>query len=128
MKRRFFMYMTVKQVAEKWGISERRVRVLCVDGKINGAFKEGRAWKIPQDARKPTDSRFKSRTNLLTMLDEKKCLLDTKRPLTAGELERLNEEFAVEYTYNSNAIEGNTLTLFGKQIWFCTDSQLTRSH
>lgn len=33
------------------------------------------------------------------------------RPLTEGELERLNEEFLVEYTYNSNAIEGNTLTM-----------------
>ena len=31
--------------------------------------------------------------------------------MTAGEVARLNEEFIVEYTYNSNAIEGNTLTL-----------------
>ena len=31
--------------------------------------------------------------------------------MTAGELERLTEEFIIEYTYNSNAIEGNTLTL-----------------
>lgn len=37
--------------------------------------------------------------------------MDKKRPLTEGEVARLNEEFAVEYTYNSNAIEGNTLTL-----------------
>ena len=44
-------------------------------------------------------------------IDRKKAALDARRPLTAGERERLNEEFAVEYTYNSNAIEGNTLTL-----------------
>ncbi|KGI29830.1 Huntingtin interacting protein E-like protein [Streptococcus pneumoniae] len=37
--------------------------------------------------------------------------LKKRRPLTEGEVERLNEEFLVEYTYNSNAIEGNTLTL-----------------
>lgn len=37
--------------------------------------------------------------------------LDSRRPLTEGEVARLNEEFIVEYTYNSNAIEGNTLTL-----------------
>lgn len=37
--------------------------------------------------------------------------MDSRRPLTAGEIARLNEEFIVEYTYNSNAIEGNTLTL-----------------
>lgn len=37
--------------------------------------------------------------------------LDSRRLLAAGKLERLAEEFIVEYTYNSNAIEGNTLTL-----------------
>lgn len=46
-----------------------------------------------------------------TNIIEKKAILDSCRPLTQGELERLNEEFIVEYTYNSNAIEGNTLTL-----------------
>lgn len=45
------------------------------------------------------------------IIDRKKQELDLKRPLTEGELERLNEEFVIEYTYNSNAIEGNTLTL-----------------
>ena len=44
-------------------------------------------------------------------IDDKKKELDKCRPLTAGELERLAENFIVEYTYNSNAIEGNTLTL-----------------
>ena len=37
--------------------------------------------------------------------------LSFRRPLTEGELERLTEEFIIEYTYNSNAIEGNALTL-----------------
>ena len=45
------------------------------------------------------------------IIDEKKKILDSKRPFTRGELERLKEEFAVEYTYNSNAIENSTLTL-----------------
>lgn len=48
---------------------------------------------------------------ILNIIDAKKAELDKKRPLTAGEVERLTEEFVVEYTYNSNAIEGNTLTL-----------------
>lgn len=52
-----------------------------------------------------------SNENILTQIDEKKKELDRRRPLTEGEAMRLNEEFAVEYTYNSNAIEGNTLTL-----------------
>lgn len=105
------MFMTTKQAAEKWGLSDRRVRILCTDGKIPGAFQEGRGWKIPADAVKPTDGRFKSTESLLNMIDKKKAELDTCRPLTEGEVARLIEEFTVEYTFNSNAIEGNTLTL-----------------
>lgn len=103
------MFMTVKQAAEKWGISDRRIRVLCSEGKIPGAFQEGRGWKIPVDAEKPADGRFKSRESLLSQIDRKKAELDGKRPLTEGEVERLNEEFVVEYTYNSNAIEGTVI-------------------
>lgn len=105
------MFISVKQAAEKWGISDRRVRILCADGKVPGAFREGRNWKIPIDAGKPADGRYKSSESLLEMIDHKKVELDTRRPLTEGELSRLKEEFTVEYTYNSNAIEGNTLTL-----------------
>ncbi len=105
------MFMSVKQAAEKWGISDRRIRVLCSQGKISGAYQEGRGWKIPIDAVKPSDGRYKSTESLLDMIERKKKELDTKRPLTEGEVARLNEEFIVEYTYNSNAIEGNTLTL-----------------
>lgn len=107
----FIMFMSVKQAAEIWGISDRRIRVLCSQGKIPGAYQEGRGWKIPIDAVKPSDGRYKSTESLLDMIDRKKKELDTKRPLTEGEVARLNEEFIVEYTYNSNAIEGNTLTL-----------------
>ena len=105
------MFMTVKQASEKWGISDRRVRILCADGKIAGAYQEGRGWKIPVDAKKPADGRYKVTESLLSQIDHKKAELDSRRPLTAGEAERLKEEFVVEYTYNSNAIEGNTLTL-----------------
>ncbi len=105
------MYMTVKEAAAKWGISDRRIRVLCSEGKIPGAYQEGRGWKIPIDAEKPVDGRFKSKDSILSQINRKKVELDGRRPLTEGELERFNEEFTVEYTYNSNAIEGNTLTL-----------------
>ena len=55
------MFMTVKQAAEKWGISDRRIRVLCSEGKIPGAYQEGRGWKIPIDAEKPADGRYRSK-------------------------------------------------------------------
>ena len=105
------MFMTVKEASAKWGISDRRIRVLCAEGKISGAIKEGKSWKIPLGTVKPIDGRYKSNESLLALIDKKKKELDNRRPLTEGEMERLNEEFAVEYTYNSNAIEGNTLTL-----------------
>lgn len=105
------MYMTVKQTAEKWGISDRRVRILCSEGKIAGVTRKGRSWMIPADAKKPEDRRYKTTESLLEMIDRKKTELDSRRPLTEGEVERLTEEFVIEYTYNSNAIEGNTLTL-----------------
>ena len=104
-------FQTVAQAAEKWNISERRIRVLCAEGKIPGAMQEGRGWKIPLDAQKPSDGRIKRAENLLSQINGKKQLLDSLRPFTQGELEHLNEEFVTEYTYNSNAIEGNTLTL-----------------
>lgn len=105
------MHISVKQAAEKWSISDRRVRVLCSEGKIPGAYQDGRGWKIPADAAKPEDGRYRSAESMLNMIDRKKKELDNRRPLTEGEAERLGEQFIVEYTYNSNAIEGNTLTL-----------------
>ena len=105
------MAMTTNQAAEKWGISSRRVRVLCVNGQIEGAWREGKLWFIPDNAPKPADGRIRGKESLLAKIERKKVLLDGRRPLTEGEAARLNEDFMIEYTYNSNAIEGNTLTL-----------------
>lgn len=109
-------FITAKQAAEKWGITDRQVRILCAAGKIRDAKQAGRSWLIPVDAPKPEDGRIsRFRTSklkeLLYRIDEKKAILNTLRPLTAGEVARLKDEFLVEFTYNSNAIEGNTLTL-----------------
>lgn len=105
------MALTTKQASEKWGISDRRVRILCLQGKIGGAWREGKLWYIPDDASKPVDGRYKRKETLIGQIIAKKAELDARRPLTEGELDRLNRDFAIEYTYNSNAIEGNTLTL-----------------
>jgi len=66
------VFMTVKQGAEKWGLSDCRVRILCAEGRIPGAFQKDRGWKIPVDAVKPADGRFKSPEGLLNMIDRKK--------------------------------------------------------
>lgn len=52
-------YRTVHQASEKWGVSERRVTLLCRDGRISGAKKNGREWQIPDYAVLPFDGRTK---------------------------------------------------------------------
>lgn len=114
----FLEYINVTQAAELWGISDRRVRILCQQGKIGGVIRKGRSYLIPCNAVKPIDGRTLRHKEvsgqhiaLFSRIDALKEQLNQRRPLTAGELQRLQEEFLVEYTYNSNAIEGNTLTL-----------------
>ena len=111
-------YLTVTQAAEKWGISSRRVRLLCANGEIDGVIRKGKLYMIPADTEKPLDKRKLPNkrkrgkfSELLTDIDMKKARLDMLRPLTSGEAQRLRDEFMVDFTYNSNAIEGNTLTL-----------------
>ena len=50
-------YMTIREAAEVWGVTPRRIQVLCSDGRIEGAMKFGRDWAIPKDAEKPADKR-----------------------------------------------------------------------
>ena len=53
-------YFSISQMSEKWGISQRRIRTLCMEGRIERAFKMGAYWSIPEDAEKPKDERIKS--------------------------------------------------------------------
>lgn len=53
-------YITLSEAAKKWGISERRIRTLCSEGRIDGVTRFGRSWAIPEDAKKPADHRIKS--------------------------------------------------------------------
>lgn len=41
-------YITAKQAGEKWNISERRVQLLCEQGRIEGVYRLGKAWAIPK--------------------------------------------------------------------------------
>ena len=50
-------YISIAEAAEKWGITRRRVQVLCNEGRIPGLTKFGKAWAIPKDAKKPDDAR-----------------------------------------------------------------------
>lgn len=50
-------YMSAKEAAEKWNISQRRVSVLASENRINGAMMVGNMWIIPSNAEKPIDKR-----------------------------------------------------------------------
>ena len=103
-------YIKVSEAAQKWGISARRARILCAEGKVEGVIRKGNLYMVPENALKPLDGR-RSKNNVIMEVDYKKEKLAAMRPLTAGEVERLRDEFMIEFTYNSNAIEGNTLSL-----------------
>lgn len=53
-------YLSVPQTAERWGISPRRIQILCNEERIPGAVKIGNRWAIPDNEPKPADARIKS--------------------------------------------------------------------
>ena len=54
-------YMTLKEAAEKWGVTPRRVNYYCAGERISGAVKMAVIWLIPKTAEKPIDGRKKQR-------------------------------------------------------------------
>ena len=53
-------YLSITQTAERWGISTRRIQILCGEGRVPGAIRIGTVWGIPEDAEKPADARIKN--------------------------------------------------------------------
>ncbi len=62
-----FEYMTVQEAAQKWGISERRIQILCNGNRIDGVIRLSRVWLIPNHTKKPPDGR------------RKKSIIDTEK-------------------------------------------------
>lgn len=110
-------YKNISYFATKWNIKERRIRVLCTEGRIHGVKKVGKTWLIPEDAQKPIDKRYRQVNDLFfdsidfSIIDEKKGTIDSHRPFSQNMTRQLRDKLIIEWTYNSNAIEGNTLTL-----------------
>lgn len=50
-------YLTTAELSKVWGISSRRISLLCADARISGAVKKGKTWLVPEDAEKPEDPR-----------------------------------------------------------------------
>lgn len=96
-------FVSVSEIAKKWNVSDRMVRNYCANGRIPDAFLVGKTWNIPEDAIKPDRENKKqfSDNKLLDILKEQK---DIK--LNGG----IYHKTQIELTYNSNHIEGSTLT------------------
>lgn len=56
-------YITVREAAEKWSITECWVQKLCEENRIKGTVRFSRVWMIPKDATKPIDGRRKEKTS-----------------------------------------------------------------
>lgn len=52
-------YITVREAAEKWGITERWVQKLCEENRVDGAVRFSRVWMIPKNAKRPAEGRTK---------------------------------------------------------------------
>ena len=94
-------YISVKQFAEKFNISERTARNYCASGKIDGAYLVGKSWNIPADAELPFRKKKAKVSPLLSALQEQQA---SRMP--GGIYHRIQ----IDLTYNSNHIEGSRLT------------------
>ena len=74
-------FMTTREASEKWNITERRINVLCKEGRIPGAYKDNKRWLIPDKTEKPADKRLKGR-NRVSGTEEK--ITGKKLPLPIG--------------------------------------------
>lgn len=98
-------YVSVAQIAKKWGVSERTVRNYCAEGKIPEAFLTGKTWNIPEDAQRPDRINIKR--------DEPETLLDVLRTEKAsGTKGGIYHKVQIELTYNSNQRV--------PQEWYCS--------
>lgn len=94
-------YLSVKEWAERHGVSERTARNYCALGKIEGAYLVGKTWNIPADADLPGRRKKQRQSPLLATLTEQK-----EAKVKGGIYHRVQ----IDLTYNSNHIEGSRLT------------------
>ena len=96
-------FLSVKEVAKLWGMSERSVRNYCAHGKIKGAFLTGKTWNIPAGSTKPM------REKEIEVTDNE--LLNTLRKEKQAKLKGgIYHKTQINLTFNSNHIEGSRLT------------------
>lgn len=96
-------YISVKEAAKLWKLSERSVRNYCAHGRVDGAFLTGKTWNIPENAAKPirANNLKPAPTTLAEILADE---------MKSGRKGGVYHKIQVELTYNSNHMEGSRLT------------------
>ncbi len=92
-------FIDVREASEKWEMTERRITMLCRDGKIAGAKKEGKLWLIPGDAKKPFDGRTKEARGTVTKEKKKEKRTMGKYFGTDGFRGKAGEELTAEHAF-----------------------------
>ncbi len=95
-------YLSVKEMAEKWCVSERTVRNYCANKKIPDAYLNGKIWQIPENTTRPQRKNKKQNKNNLL----EKIKFEKKNAIKGG----IYHKIQIELTYNSNHIEGSKLS------------------
>lgn len=108
-------YLSTKEFAEKWKLSERSVRNYCSEGKIPGALLDGKKWRIPEDSEKPSRKKRPGlvSSDLLTRLKNEK-----ESSIPGG----IYHKVQIELTYNSNHMEGSRLSYDQTRFIFETNT------
>lgn len=96
-------YISVAEAAKQWNISERSVRNYCAQGRIPNALLKGKIWYLPENAQKPerVNKRSINSRTLLEVLQSEKA-----SKLPGG----IYHKVQIDFTYNSNHMEGSRLT------------------
>lgn len=96
-------YLSVSEAAKRWDISERSVRNYCAHGRIPNALLKGKTWYLPENAEKP------EKVNKHSALP--RTLLEVLRVEKASRLPGgIYHKVQIDFTYNSNHMEGSRLT------------------
>jgi len=109
-------FLSASELAERWQVSERYVRKLCKEGRIEGARRLGGRWKLPLGCVKPKDLRTKVfteedlRCSPFAEADFLVQKLRTRRPLEAFEQQKIDDKFNTRFAFEAMTYAGYNVT------------------
>ena len=114
-------YISAQEAAERWGITKRRVQVLCSTNRIDNAVRIGNMWVIPESAEKPSDSRLKCKT------EQKKTASKSPIRLARNKIKSITlpaMQYLLSIGFSSEDAKKALITKFGVEllVYYLSDS------